>query len=152
MSILPCTAIVPCPAAGRISSVEKYRLIRYSSPSLFRPAAARISASYSPRSSFSSLVITFPLTLLNSASLNSLFAWILLLKEEQPMIPRPSHSSTPFGSTSTSRTSSLGEYRTIGITFDSSIGISFKLCTARSIRPSSSALSSSFTNRPFPPI
>lgn len=49
------------------------------------------------------------------------------------MIPRPSHSSTPFWKHQ-HHAHLPGEYRTIGITFDSSIGISFKTCTARSIR------------------
>ena len=52
----------------------------------------------------------------------------------------------------TSLGSSRFPYARIGSSSFSSIGISFKLCTARSIRPSMRARSSSLTNRPFPPI
>ena len=52
----------PGPAAGSSSSTVKYRVMRSSSPSRLSPAAARISAPYSPRSSFCSRVRTFPRT------------------------------------------------------------------------------------------
>ena len=58
----PCTARIACPAAGMISSGEKYRLMRCSSPSRCSPAAASTSAPYSPRSSLSSRVCTLPRT------------------------------------------------------------------------------------------
>ena len=39
----------------------------------------------------------------------------------------------------------------MGSSSEISMGISFKLCTERHVRPSRRALSSSFTNSPFPP-
>ena len=58
----------------------------------------------------------------------------------------------PCGRISTSRASARGENAASGRRGSVSIGRSLRLCTARSIRPSSSAWSSSRTKSPFPPI
>ena len=81
----PCTARIPCPAEGMISSGSKKRLILSSNPSLFRPAAARTRAEYSPPSSFASLVSTFPLTGLKLAPGYISLSWMTLRRLEQPI-------------------------------------------------------------------
>ncbi len=55
------------------------------------------------------------------------------------------------GSTSASRASARRVYATSGNPAGCSIGTSFRLCTARSMRPWASAQSSSLTNSPLPP-
>ena len=134
-----------------ISSAVKYRLIRASSPSRLSPAAARIRPLYWPSSSLRSLVWRFPRILFTSISGYIFFSCRVRLKLEHPRGLFLSSSVTPSGSTSTSLGSSLLENARSGSSSDTSIGISLRLCTERILLPSISALSSSFTKRPFPP-
>ena len=149
---LACTTITPWQFAGIISSGVKYLLILCSSPRRLTPAAASTSAEYSPRSSFSSLVMTFPLTGFMSAPGYSFLSCMLLLALDEPMGFEKSISEAPCGSISTSLGSSLLPVATIGSSEGMSIGMSLKLCTVMSTPPSSIALSSSFTKSPLPPI
>ena len=148
----PCTARIPWPAAGSISSGEKVRLIRRSSPRRFKPAAASTRAENSPRSSFSRRVRTFPRTRATGCPGNSSPSWARRRGEEQPMGRPGSSREAPLGSTSTSRGSSRGEKATRGSRGSSSMGRSLLLCTVRSASPESNAWSSSLTNSPLPPI
>ena len=142
---------IPCPAAGIISSGSKYLVIRFSNPKRFTPAAARINALYCPESNFARRVITFPLHPLNCACGYRVLNCNILRRLEQPIGRLKSISSLPSGKTKTSLGSSLLENATIGSSFGISIGISFKLCTDKSVRLSSKARSSSLTKSPFPP-
>ena len=53
-------AIAPCPGAGRLSAGSITERMRAASPRRFRPAAARMIAAYSPRSSFARRVSRLP--------------------------------------------------------------------------------------------
>ncbi len=125
--------------------------MRSSRPRRFNPAAANTRAPYWPSSSFRILVWTFPRTGANSASGNSSRSWSTLRLLAHPMGLEKSGSLAPSGKIRTSLGSSRLENASRGSSSGTSMGISFKLWTDRSLRPSSRALSSSLTNSPFPP-
>ena len=75
-----------------------------------------------------------------------------LLLLEEPITPPCFKLIFPAFRIRASLGSSRFVYATTGRSLGISMGISFRLWTARSIVPSRSARSSSFTKRPFPPI
>ena len=110
-------------------------------------------ASYCPSSSFRSLVCTFP-----RISFTRISGLIFLICSSLLRLPVPttlpgfrSTSFVPSFVTITSSTGPLFNAAPIPNPFGKSIGISLALCTARSIRSSSNASSSSWVKTPFPP-
>ena len=123
-----------------------------SRPSLFKPAAARIIASYSPDFNLSILVPTLPLSDFIVASGYICFIWIFLLKLLVPMILPAPIFPVSFLLRITSLLSSLKRTAPRQSPSASSIGTSFALWTAISIVLSSSFSSISFVKTPLPPI
>ena len=128
--------------------------MRCSSPSRFKPAAARMIASYVPSSSLRSRVCTLP----RSGSIrrwgNVARNWLSRRRLEVP-------TRAPGGSavkeayvfdTNASRGSARSRIAPSVKPSGKCIGTSLSECTAISARPSLIASSSSFTNKPLPPI
>ena len=143
----------PCPAAGSITSGSITARMRASRPSRFRPAAASTMPSYWPSSSLRSRVSRLPRSGCTSRSGRIALSCTTRRRLEVP-------TRAPCGSACTdskrgetqasrgsSRSSTVHSEKPSGI----SIGTSLSECTARWARPSSSATSSSLTNRPLPP-
>ncbi len=125
-------------------------------PSRSTPAAARISASYSPRSSFARRVFRLPRTSTASRSGRRAPSWARLRSELVPTrAPGGSASSVPAAPPGRSRTS-RGSSRSVTAASTSPsgsrVGTSLSEWTASSARPSRSAASSSFVNRPLSPM
>ena len=144
----------PCPTAGMLSSGEMSWRIRDSKPKRIKPAAARIMAAYCPSSNLRRRVCKLPRS-------DSIFKWgkracnwLWRRKLEVPTtLPsgRLAKLSKSF-ETNASRASSRSPMAAMVNPSGRFIGTSFIECTAKSARPSAKACSSSFTNKPLPPI
>ena len=144
----------PCPGAGIITLGSISLRILCANPSRFNPAAARIIASYSPASSLANLVSKLPR---NDATFNKgnfLSNCPCLRKLLVPTILPAGISARLLNLLlmNASLTSSLRVMAARLNPSGMSIGTSFILCTAKSARPSSRAVSNSLINNPFPPI
>src|SRR3990170_4656863 len=144
----------PCPTAGRLSSLLINARMRWPSPRRFSPAAARMMAAYCPSSSLRKRVCTLPR---NGSILRCgkrARNWLSRRRLEVPTT-LPAGNAARFSyllETNASCGSSRSPMAASTKPSGRFIGTSFSECTARSARPSSSAVSSSFTNRPLPPI
>ena len=128
--------------------------IRDSKPKRIKPAAARIIAAYCPSSNLRNRVCKLPRK-------DSIFRcgkracnWLWRRKLEVPtMLPsgRAAKLSKSF-ETKASRASSRSPIAAIANPSGKFMGTSFIECTAKSARPSANACSSSFTNKPLPPM
>ena len=129
-------------------------LILSACPRRVRPAAARMMASICPSSSFFRRVSTLPRksTIFKSGRLARSCA-----RRRRLLVP----STLPSGSSSMllylllTKASPAFARSVIAVRHSpsgSTVGISFKLCTARSMVPSKSSCSISLVNRPLPPI
>ncbi len=146
-------ASAPCPAAGHIRSTGMTCRSSSVRPSLRSPAAARMMPSYSPDSSLRRRVSTFPRS---GCTVNSGLMALSCASRRKLLVP----TRAPFGESSieeyfTEQKASRGSSRTgtaaIVNCSDSSVGKSFRLCTARSMWFSARASSISFINIPFEP-
>ena len=140
--------------AGRLSSGLSKAVIRASKPRRFRPAAARMIASNSPSSSFLRRVLTLPRSGTTSMSGRRARSCACRLRLELPMRAPGSRSAKPLSVAETKASVGLARSSTAAMQNPAGIsaGTSFIECTAMSALPSSMRCSSSFTNRPLPPI
>ena len=147
------SAMIPCPTAGRNSSVDRIAVAASARSSRFSPASASKVASTSPASSLRRRVSTLPrkFTTARSGRSRLTSAW-----RRSDAVP----TTAPCGSSCSvrlrrlmkaSRGSSRGSTATIASPAGSTVGMSLAECTARSMRPASSASSISLVNRPLPP-
>ena len=144
----------PCPAAGSICSGSNTWRMRWRRPSRLRPAAASTMASYWPSSSLRRRVSRLPRSGFDL--------------QVGPQRAQQHHAAQAGGAdhgalrqvverrriaceTRASRGSSRSITQASAKPSGRSIGTSLSECTAMSARPSSSATSSSLTNRPLPP-
>ena len=113
----------------------------------------RTSASYSPSRSFRSRVSTFPRIGVTVRSGRSARSWTRRRRLDVPTRAARGRDPTRVGvaATSTSRGSSRRGKAASTSPLGRSAGRSFRLCTARSTRPSRRASSISCTKRPLPP-
>ena len=127
-----------------------------SARSLSIPALAKITPSTSSENIFPILVITFPLTGSISRPSFKILSCSDLLFELVPILnPFGNFLISVFKSFLNTRISLTAALFKTGISFNllsNSKGRSLAECTARSIFPFISASSSSFVNKPFPPI
>ena len=117
------------------------------------PALAKIMASYSASSSLRSRVLTLPRRNLISRSGRLDRNWHSRRKLEVPTtLPAGNASRVRYWLlTKASEGSSRAQITPSPNPAGNAMGTSFMECTAMSARPSNSASSSSFTNRPLPP-
>ena len=148
----------PCPAAGSISSVLKMWRMRSPRPRRLRPAAASTMPAYWPSSSLRRRVSRLPRSGSMRTSRRCIFESAARSSTVRRRLDVPitapggkSASVAQPADTQASRGSSRAITQASSKPAGSSIGTSFSECTAMSARPSSSAVSSSFTNRPLPP-
>ncbi len=153
-SVRHCTAMAPCPGAGRISSSSSHWQIRPASPSRTTPAPARTVASYSPDSTFLILVSTFPLMgrITRSGRRASSWACLRVLLDPITAPPRSVERLRPSREMRTSRASSRPRTAPTHSPSGSSTGRSLSECTAMSISRSRSALWMRSVKTPSPPI
>ena len=148
------TASAPWPTAGSISSVDRISLATSALPSRSSPHNASTSASTSPAASLSSRVPTLPRigAIARSGRARSNCA----VRRNDAVPTRASlgncASGMPPRDTSTSRGLSRGRIQPISSPAGRRVSMSFRECTARSMRRSRSASSISFVKRPLPPI
>ena len=146
-----CTAIAPCPTAGMHTSGERTSEIRLLNPRRSNPAFETTTASYSPLSTLRRRVSTLPRKSRKSRSGRTWRNWAwrrkLLVPTRAPCRRFASVEPTRQSRTS-SRLQTAGNIRREG----TSVGMSFTLCTARSIVSSSRASSSSLMKMPLLPI
>ena len=126
--------------------------MRSDNPTRCNPAPANTKEENSPQSSFCNLVMILPRTGKQWQEGNSFFSCICLRKLEEPIWAVIFSKCCIWGNTNTSLGSPRFGSAVMGKSGFSSIGISFRLWTQQSMRPSANAISSSFTNRPLPPI
>ena len=129
---------------------------RLGPPETARPAAAKIVPAMPCSSSLRRRVCTLPRMSTRSRSGRSASSCERRLRLDVPTVaPLGRSSSVRSGSdprpTNTSRTSSRAVKATMARPSGTSVGMSFAECTARSVRPSSMAVSSSLVNRPLSP-
>ena len=144
------TASAPCPTAGHMTSGSSTSVMRFSHPSRRSPAAARTMASYSFSSSLRRRVSRFPRMSRISRSGRAARSCAARRKELVPT-RAPLVNSASLAPTSASRGSSRSGMAAKVNPGGRSVGMSFKLCTARSIFPCSSASSISLVNNPLVP-
>ena len=143
----------PCPAAGSITCGSITARMRDASPSRFSPAAASTMPSYWPSSSLRSRVSRLPRSGCTSRSGRTALSCTTRRRLDVPTFAPGGSACTDSkwfdtqASRGSSRSRTVHSVKPAG----SSIGTSLSECTARCARPSSSATSSSLTNRPLPP-
>jgi len=152
------TPIAPCATAGSKASGARIASSGTVMSRRRKPASASRVASSSPASSLASRVPTLPRSSTISRSGLWCSSWAWRRTAAVPTIaPRgrsairriaPSRDAT----IRTSRGSARGSNAAIARAGGSQVGTSFIECTARSMRSSSSASSSSLVNRPLPPM
>ena len=143
----------PCPTAGKRTSGGSASVTRWSRPSRFTPAAARMMASRPSLSSFRTRVSRFPRnpTIVRSGRWRRSCACRLRLLVPT-RAPRGSAASrAPVREIRTSAGSSRSGMATMARPAGTSVGTSFMLWTARSTRPDKSASSISLTKSALPP-
>lgn len=119
----------------------------------FSPASAKNVASASPASSFANRVSTLPRNTETFKSRRANNTCACRRKLAVPTVAPAGKSANVFAFklTNASRGSSRSGTQASVIPSGNRVGRSFSECTARSIRPSNSASSSSFVKRPLPP-
>src|ERR1051326_2817353 len=129
-------ASAPWPTAGHMMSAEIRERTCVSSPKRRTPAAAKMMASYSPDSSFLILVSTLPRRGKISRSGRTDFNWHCRRKLLVPTFAPFGRSSRleNFTEINASRGSSRFMIAASSNSCSSSVGTSFRLCTARSTR------------------
>ena len=143
----------PWPAAGNISVGAKTWRIRAPSSRRLSPAAASTMPAYWPSSSLRSRVSRLPRRGSMRRSGRSARISTVRRRLDVPTTAPCGRSArlANWGETKASRGSSRSITQASAKPSGRSMGTSLRECTARSARPSSSAVSSSFTNRPLPP-
>ena len=157
----------PCPAAGSMLALAKVWAMRCPRPKRFKPAAANTIAAYCPSSSLRKRVSRLPRSGAIFKSGRKAFKSATRRRLDVPTTAPCGKScrlwvwlgrdvAAPIccgccGNTNASCGSSRSITQANSKPAGSSIGTSFRLCTARSARPSASAVSSSLTNSPLPP-
>src|ERR1700730_11122425 len=144
------TASAPWPTAGHMTSGSRSSAMRFSQPSRRSPADARTIASYFPSSSFRRRVSILPRMFSTSRSGRSARSCAARRNELVPTRARCGRSDN-LRPTNASRESSRSGIAPNVRPEGSSVGMSFRLCTATSIVPSSRASSISFVNNPLVP-
>src|ERR671923_808167 len=144
-----CNASAPCPASGSSSSGSNRRPISASRPRRSSPHAASTTASRPRSSRFRSRVSMLPRrgSMLSPGS--SARSWA---RRRIDAVPTRMPGRTSDAPQSASRGSSRSRYAPTASPSVSVEVMSLAECTATSIRPSSSASSSSLTNTPREPI
>ena len=144
------TAIAPWPTAGMHTSGESTSEMRWLNPKRSNPAFETTTASYSPLCTLRKRVSTLPRKWRKSRSgricRNCACRRRLLVPTRAPCRRFASVEPTRQSRTS-SRLQTAGNIRRDGV----SVGMSFTLCTARSMVSSSRASSSSFMKMPLLP-
>mmetsp|Transcript_118577 Transcript_118577/g.206515 ORF Transcript_118577/g.206515 Transcript_118577/m.206515 type:complete len:249 (-) Transcript_118577:349-1095(-) len=131
--------------------------MRSAKPRRFKPAAAKMMASYSPESNLANRVLTFPRNSTNFKSGRLRSNWHWRRREDVPTRAPWGRSSMhvlvePLGKTMASQGSWRLQIMPNVSPSGNSMGTSFVECTAISESPSRRARSNSFTKRPLPPI
>ena len=148
---------MPCPQAGSISSGFVSKAMRLVTPRRFSPADANTNPSNSPESNFAKRVPKLPRTGDSFKSGRNARIWAIRRKLEVPrcvpygMSEKSVQDFVPIRCTNASVGVSRAVRQHKSRPTGSSMGTSFNECTARSARPSYSAVSNSFTKTPFPP-
>ena len=150
-------AKAPWPTAGSMISNGRISVIRCAQPSRVTPALARIIPSQFDSSSFFIRVLRFPRISIICMSCRTLSTWHLRRRLPVAITAwRGRAMNNWFGlfgwPIKTSRTSSRSRTAPIARPSGIAVGTSLKLCTARSMRSSNRATSSSFVKSPFSPI
>mmetsp|Transcript_2390 Transcript_2390/g.5409 ORF Transcript_2390/g.5409 Transcript_2390/m.5409 type:complete len:260 (+) Transcript_2390:319-1098(+) len=146
--------MAPCAMAGSISSMLRIAVAWSSMPRRFSPARARSVASTCPSSSLRMRLCTLPRKLTTFNVLFCARSWHWRRRDAEPIVAPSASSATLVAllEMRTSRTSSRGSMQGNSIPSGRYVGTSFIECTAMSMRPSSSASSSSRVNSPLPPM
>ena len=148
-----CTTSAPWETAGQNRGGASTSVIRLASPSRASPAPASTSASYSPSSSLRRRVSTFPRMGRRWRSGRTACTWTTRRMLDEPTTA-PAGRSASVGAvrpTSTSKANARSGTQASSRPGVSAVGMSLRLCTAASMRPSSRARSSSRTNTPSLP-
>ena len=155
------TPTMPWPAAGTMASASSTTLACSSRPRRFSPASASSVPWQSPAASLARREPTLPriMPTFRSGRACSSCAWrrrlAVPISAPAGMAPKGSPGSlcgASGPSTSASRASSRFRVQASTMPGGSSVSRSFRLCTAKSMRPSSSASWISLAKRPLPPI
>ena len=146
--------MAPWATAGSMSSVARTVLAASARPRRLSPASASNVASISPRPTLSRRVPILPRRGTTITSGRRCSTWAPRRSEAVPTTApegRPSRPP-PWREIQASRGSSRSSTQEITVPDATSVGTSFIECTARSMRPSSRAMSISLVNKPLPPI
>ena len=142
------------PPAGIHRASQDRRRVRVASPSRFRPASASMVASTSPSSSLRSRVSTLPRSGTTLQIGPRALGHRLPAQRggaERRALRQIARAMRALRLMNTSRASSRARQAASISPAGSTVGMSLAECTARSMRPSSSASSISLVNSPLPP-
>ena len=142
-------ASAPCPTAGHITSGGRISAMRSSHPSRFSPAAASTMASYCPSRQLAQARIEVAAHGFDGEVRPQLAQLRGAAQRTGAHLRALRAASASVQPTMASRGSSRGGTAASTRPAGSSVGRSFRLCTARSARPSSSASSISLVKRPL---